>query len=451
MILSEQLESIPGNRTLVLSRDCELTTDAARRSTCIARRAAAGARIGIHLDDPAAALQLLAALDGIAELVLLISPTAAPDEALRLASQCSLDGIISGACDAYALANSTIRAFRDLEGFASSFARRPMPACTQWVLTTSGTTGDAKPVGHTFTSLTRTTKVDVVRGATVRWGLLYDYTRFAGLQVLLQSVLSGSTLIAPAVREPLDARLAFFAEHGCTHLSGTPTMWRRILMAPGSGDLRLKQATLGGEIADDRILAAVSRFYPQARMTHIFASTEAGVGFAVTDRRAGFPLDYLTDPPSGIEVAVRNDRLFVRNPYVLPHYLNNAAASFGDQNGWIDTGDVVEIVGDRVLFRGRASGVINIGGDKVLPEEVEHVLLSHPLVSIVRVYSKPNPITGALVAADIVLANQEVDAASARQELHRYALERLGRTRAPAVIKIVRDVNSNFAGKLARG
>lgn len=450
MTLCERLESLPGNRQLVLSREYELTTADALRHTNAARRMAPGARIGIHLNDPAEALSLLAALDGVAELVLLISSTASPAEPLRLASQCSLDGVISNVCDAFAGAGGTTPAFRDLGHFAASFSPRSMPTTTRWVLTTSGTTGEAKPVSHTFASLTRTTKVDVVRGATVRWGMLYDYTRFAGLQVLLQSVLSGSTLIAPSVTEPLDAKLEFFAKHGCTHLSGTPTMWRRILMAPGAGDLDLKQATLGGEIADDRILAAVSAFYPQARLTHIFASTEAGVGFAVTDRRAGFPVDYLTEPPSGIELAVRNDRLFVRNPHVVPHYLNSAT-SFGDQDGWIDTGDVVEIIGDRVLFRGRGSGVINVGGDKVHPEEVEFVLMSHPLVSIARVYSKANPITGALVAADIVLADPEADPASARQELQTYVLQRLGRTKAPAVIRIVKDVHSNFAGKLARG
>jgi len=220
-------------------------------------------------------------------------------------------------------------------------------------------------------------------------------------------------------------------------------------MTSGAENLNLRQVTLGGEIADDRILATIAGFYPHARVVHIFASTEAGVGFSVTDKKSGFPVTYLTDPPTGVDIKVNNGRLYVRNPNVCPHYLGTND-SFVGNDGWVDTGDSVEIKGDRVLFQGRANGVINIGGDKVHPEEVERVLLAHPLVATARVYSKPSPITGALVAADIALIDPTMDAIDAREALFTYAQQELGRRKAPAIIRIVSGFDLNVAGKLVR-
>ena len=115
--------------------------------------------------------------------------------------------------------------------------------------------------------------------------MLYDYTRFAGLQVLLQSIISGSVLIEPIFEYSLEKKIKNFIDHNCTHLSATPTLWRKILMTPDSDQINLLQATLGGEIADDKILSAVSKHFPNARIAHIFASTEAGVGFSVIDKK----------------------------------------------------------------------------------------------------------------------------------------------------------------------
>ena len=70
--------------------------------------------------------------------------------------------------------------------------------------------------------------------------------------------------------------------------------------------------------------------------------------------------------------------------------------------GWRPTGDLVEIVGDRVLFRGRKSEVINVGGVKVHPLPVEDRIASLESVALARVFGRPNPLTGSIVAAEIV-------------------------------------------------
>ena len=220
-------------------------------------------------------------------------------------------------------------------------------------------------------------------------------------------------------------------------------------MTPNSNEVNLLQATLGGEIADDRILSAVSKHFPKARIAHIFASTEAGVGFSVIDKKAGFPKNYLKNPPHGIDIKIENDKLYIRNKTVHTKYFGSEI-SFASNDGWIDTGDSVEIKNDRILFRGREDGVINVGGDKVYPEEVENILLKHPLVSAARVYAKSNPITGSLVAADVTLIDSKTDANKARKLLQKYSIEKLDRHKSLASIKIVPRFSLNSSGKIVR-
>jgi acyl-CoA synthetase (AMP-forming)/AMP-acid ligase II len=393
----------------------------------------AGLRLVLNTPDVALALRILLAMDGNGGQVTLSSPSLDAETLSSVVAQ---------------VGATLVRGVADSPPQSESFRCETFGAGrTDWLMMTSGTTGVPKLVQHSLESLTRSTRMDTVKGAGQVWGLLYDYTRFAGLQVVLQSLLSGATLVAPSTDLPLDVRISKLVGTGCTHLSATPTLWRKILMTPGHQALRLRQITLGGEIADDAVIGSLSRAYPDARISHIFASTEAGVGFSVTDRRMGFPVSYLTDPPMGIALRVVDDHLHVRNEAVGAAYLGGQGAVA--QDGWVNTGDVVEVLGDRVLFRGRSSGVINVGGDKVHPEEVERAVLSHPSVRLARIYAKMNPIVGALVAADIV-AQADVDTAALREELKGYLAARLDRHMVPAFIRFVPDFDTNAAGKLKR-
>ena len=110
----------------------------------------------------------------------------------------------------------------------------------------------------------------------------------------------------------------------------------------------------------------------------------------------------------------------------------------------------MHIKNDRVLFRGREDGVINVGGDKVYPEEIENVLLKHPLVASVKVYAKANPITGSLVAADVILVNSKTNSEEASKILREYNSKILERHKTLAIIKIVSRFDLNSSGKIAR-
>jgi acyl-coenzyme A synthetase/AMP-(fatty) acid ligase len=309
---------------------------------------------------------------------------------------------------------------------------------TRWFVYTSGTTGSPKVISHTIQTLSRTIKTDS-RSADLRWGLLYDPARMAGLQVLLQALRSGATVVAPHLLWRLTDKIRFLEEHGVTALSATPTLWRMMLQITGTLRLPLRQITLGGEIADQGILNSLRSAFPGARIVHIFASTETGAAFSVTDGLAGFPVDYLYEPPGGVPLQVRDGELYVYSPGV---------SAAGD-DGFAPTGDVVEADGDRFFFRGRFSGVVNVGGTNVWPEEVESVLRSHPAVAEARVTAVANPIAGSLLIAQVVLRAPE-SGGSLGKELRRWMKSQVDGPLVPAKIQVVDQLGVSATGKLVR-
>lgn len=451
--LFQRLKSVPPDRIVLWGDTPARFSDLGRLSSALDARIR-GQGVILQAPSLSKALPLLVAVDGIASDLMLVARGMELDEAVELGKTARCTLVVSETRPSAASGCDWL----PVDELLSEISRRAAdPAeradgdelATAWLLATSGTTGRPKLVQHTLASLTRTTKTDCERGAGVRWGMVYDHARFAGLQVLLQSVLSGGTLIAPSSDWSLEQQVHHLARGRCTHLSATPTLWRKLLMTEAARELDLRQVTLGGEIADQRLLDALRGNFPEARISHIYASTEAGVGFSVTDGREGFPADYLSTPPAGIELRVVDGRLYVRNTEVHAQYVNTGE-SFTDNDGFVMTGDLIEVTPDRCLFLGREKGIINVGGNKVHPEQVERVLLQHPDVRETRVYARRNPITGALVAADIVLADSHADAAHARGQILAWCRERLERYQMPASLRFVEELKFNVSGKLAR-
>lgn len=444
MTFGRALGRIEASRPAIVTARQQLTFGQLYQAGEALAPAMAGRDLVLNHADLIEAATLFAAADGRARSIALMSPQHDVAMLAPLMTLLAPDYVVSPHAAALADAGLAV----PVVGVASDIpASDAVPAArTDWIMTTSGTTGTPKLVRHSLASLTRTARLDTDRARGQVWGMVYDYSRFAGLQVMLQSLLSGACLAVPPQDVPLDAQLAFLAARGCTHLSATPTMWRKILMCPQYKALDLRQITLGGEIADDSVLAAVARGWPDARVSHIFASTEAGVGFSVLDGKAGFPAGYLTDPPAGIGLRIAEGRLWVRNEEVGADYLGGRGPLSRD--GWVDTGDMVEERDGRVYFKGRESGVINVGGNKVHPEEVERAILAHPQVSMARVYAKPSPIMGALVMADVVALPDAP--ATLKADLGMFLRGRLEKYMVPAVIRLSDGFEVNAAGKIRR-
>ncbi len=268
-------------------------------------------------------------------------------------------------------------------------------------------------------------------------------------------MLSGAPLVLSSAGEPTGEFLARAAAAGVTHISGTPSHWRRAVMSREAALLQPEYVRLSGEVADQALLDNLRRVYPRARIAHAFASTEAGVAFDVNDGLAGFPRDFIDNPRGGIDIKVIDGTLRIRSERRAARYLGKSSALNAGNDGYVDTGDLVELVGERYYFRGRTGGVINVGGLKVYPEEVESVLNADPRVRMSLVRSRRNPITGAVVVADVVLDDSAGSPASrapdtVKSELLDACRRSLAAHKVPAVLRFVTSLEFSAAGKLVR-
>ena len=329
--------------------------------------------------------------------------------------------------------------------------REPAAFRTEWVLLTSGTTGVPKMVVHSLAGLAAAIAPRTDNDVMV-WGTFYDIRRYGGLQIFLRAVLGGASLILSSAGEPVADHIARLARHGVTHLSGTPSHWRRALMSPEIGRIAPRYVRLSGEIADQAILDNLRAAFPQASIGHAYASTEAGVGFAVDDGLAGFPASYLNGVRNGVEMKVVDGSLCLRSSGAASAYVARRA-TLRDDDGFVDSGDMVERRGDRFYFVGRRGGIINIGGLKVHPEEVEAVINRHPQVRMSLVRPKRSPFTGAIAIADVVLKSEcqrAEDETGLKNEILDLCRNALPRHKVPAAISIVPALAVAATGKLAR-
>lgn len=273
------------------------------------------------------------------------------------------------------------------------------------LIRTTGTTGAPKAARHDWRVLSGTV-TDARQRPGQRWLLAYGPHQMSGVQVLMHVLGTGATLVAPFPRQPRDG-LAALLDPGVDCVSATPTYWRFLLAEARSRGVELpplQQVTLGGEAVPPDLLAAVRTAFPTARVSQVYASTELGSVASVTDGRPGISADRLhsdTNPEGTLKVV--DGQLWVRSGVGMLGYVGEPDVATED--GWRATGDLVEVVGDRLEFRGRDSEVINVGGVKVHPLPVENRITEVAGVEAARVFGRANRLTGAIVAAEIVAAD----------------------------------------------
>jgi acyl-coenzyme A synthetase/AMP-(fatty) acid ligase len=391
-------------------------------------------------------------LDGVARRLIICTPDLAPEHLRSVIARAGVDAIVSDhgldGQDDLGVPLQVICGVPVTPVKGGAIERR----ATEWVLLTSGTTGVPKMLVHTVAGLTGAISDRDDEGDVV-WGTFYDIRRYGGLQILLRAVLGRRSLVLSGAAESQGDFLLRLGAHAATHISGTPSHWRRALMSPQARAIAPRYIRLSGEIADQTILDILRSFYPQARIAHAFASTEAGVGFEVTDGLEGFPASVL-GARGDVETKIEDGSLRIRSGRTAVSYLGEEGP-VADADGFVDTGDIVERRDDRYYFLGRRSGVINIGGLKVYPEEVETVINRHPAVRMSVVRARRSPITGSLVVADVVLKG-EPDLSSTRnlsdvkREILDICHESLAAHKIPATLRFVPSLEMAAAGKLAR-
>ncbi len=407
-------------------------------------RSLAGLRVGLALSEPTEFVPAAAALEALRCHVFLTGRRS-PREIMELADRLQWNVIVWNLVD-FPQIHSAPAVLADIGSLSEGVV----------TMLTSGTTGRPKAANHTWTTLASPVRRDP-RYARHRWMCVYPLNLYAGTQVMLQALLNWSTLVTPSSLDPTTVAKTMRAA-SVTHASGTPTFWRQLLLFAPYEELcacRLEQITMGGEAVTQGLLDQLSGLFPQARLVHIYASTELGRLFSVTDKREGFPAEWLDRPPEeGIELQIIDGELHARSRNAMLGYDRRAASDYYQPtavslDGWVATGDLVERHGDRALFRGRKTDVINVGGRKVMPSMVETVLREATGVGDVRVYGKSSSLVGQLVAADIVLVRGS-DESAVRGEINRIARGRLAQHEVPRFLRVVESIAHNGALKVVR-
>ncbi|HEX4271570.1 MAG TPA: fatty acid--CoA ligase family protein [Rhizomicrobium sp.] len=398
-----------------------------------------GARVLLRTRDQLFAALALIELDGVAARIVIAPPDVKPEHLPSVVERAAVDVVVS---EDPALAVEGTR-FEQLhlpkDGSAVAPSRQ-----SEWVLFTSGTTGVPKMVAHSLEGLSGA--IQPAASNDIVWGTFYDIRRYGGLQILLRALLGKASLILSDADEKVGDFLSRLGRHGVTHLTGTPSHWRRALMSPANSQIAPRYVRLSGEIADQAILDSLKARFPDAAMGHAYASTEAGVGFEVTDGMEGFPASYI-GRPGPVEMKVEGGTLHLRSPRTASEYVGGGTLK---NDGWVDTGDMVERRDERYYFAGRTGGIINVGGLKINPEEVEAVINRYPGVRMSRVSGRKNPITGAIVIAEVVLIDSANDNAGFKQAILEACREKLPAFKVPAMLRFVPALELTAGGKLSR-
>ncbi|MBV9014432.1 MAG: AMP-binding protein [Alphaproteobacteria bacterium] len=404
-------------------------------------------------DQLPAALALIE-LDGIARRIVVCPGDVAAEHLPALAETAEVDLVVTDEGRASAGFPAGLRVVQCASRLHAAATSRTEHSGTEWVLLTSGTTGVPKLVVHSLASLAAPIKQGGPAASFAPvWSTFYDIRRYGGMQIFLRAALGSGTLVLSSAREPVAEFLARAGRHGITHISGTPSHWRRALMNPGAARISPRYVRLSGEIPDQPILKDLKTFYQSAAVGHAFASTEAGVAFEVNDALAGFPADLLDRHGGEVEMTLAQGSLRIRSPRTATRYLGNVGP-LRDENGFVDTGDVVEERNGRCFFVGRRGGIINVGGLKVHPEEVEAVINHHPAVRMSLAKARKNPFTGAVVVADIVMRSAGAESGDTtdlvRGEVLDICRRSLAPHKVPAAIRFVSSLDVGATGKLAR-
>lgn len=300
---------------------------------------------------------------------------------------------------------------------------------------TSGTTGQPKKVVHNISTLTRNVRLGE-KYANQVWAYAYNPTHMAGLQVFFQAFENQNTLVNVfgKQREEVYQQIA---DKQITHISATPTFYRLLLPFEKSYDTVVR-ITLGGEKSDQHLYDAIGQIFPNAKINNVYASTEAGSLFAA--KGDCFQI------PEGIR-----DKFKVVDDELLIHKsLLGSSENFKFTDDFYHSGDLIEWVDKEsglFRFKSRKNELINVGGYKVNPGEVENAIMAMEGVRQALVYGKTNSILGNVLCADVQL---EECAALTELDIKKQLASQLQDFKIPRRIKFVEEMSLTRTGKLKR-
>lgn len=302
------------------------------------------------------------------------------------------------------------------------------------ILFTSGSTGKPKGVVHDFSKLLE--KFKTRRGALITINLLM-FDHWGGLNTLLHGLANDCRVVLTERQTP-DYVCGLIEHNKAELLPATPSFLNMLLISrayEGKDLSSLRLITYGAEPMPETTLKELRRVFPGIETRQTYGLIELGVLRAKSKSSDSL---WVKIGGEGYDVRVVDEMLEIKADAAMLGYLN--APSPFTEDGYFMTGDRVEVDGDYFHILGRDSELINVGGQKVYPAEVEAVLLDSPDVENAVVYKEKNPIMGQIVCANI---NQRGDAGSpaeTRARIKKFCSSRLADFKVPVKIKFVTEI-----------
>jgi long-chain acyl-CoA synthetase len=298
------------------------------------------------------------------------------------------------------------------------------------VLFSSGTSGEPKAMVHDFVPLLSKFKAPRPARRTITF-LLFDH--IGGVNTLLHTLSNGATLITIEDRSP-DAVCAAIEQSRAEVLPTSPSFLRLLLLSSAQDrfDLSsLKVITYGTEPMSQSTLQRLQKSFPNAQLLQTYGLAEVGI---LRSKSKSNDSIWLKVGGEGVETRVVDGILQIKSVSTMLGYLN--APSPITPDGWFVTGDAVEVDGDYLRIIGRRSEIINVGGEKVYPSEVEEVIEAMTNVVAATVYGEANPLMGSIVCARVALMEPEDEGRFAIR-LKRHCRERLPSYQVPIKVAVV--------------
>ena len=321
--------------------------------------------------------------------------------------------------------------FKDMDAVVSALQQ----STSEITIFTSGTTGQPKKVVHSIDTLTRSVRLgDKYKGQV--WAYAYNPTHMAGLQVFFQAFENQNTLVNVFNMQRSEVYQKI-SEYQITHISATPTFYRLLLPFEDSYQ-SVQRVTLGGEKSDNHLYDNIRKIFPNAKINNVYASTEAGSLFA----------------PKGdcfqIPEKIRDKFTVVDDELLIHRSLLGKSDSFKFDGDYYHSSDLIEWINKEegiFKFKSRKNELINVGGYKVNPGEVEDAINAMDGVKQSLVYGKANSILGNVLVAEVQL---EEGFTLTDLDIRKSLKERLQDFKIPRKIKFVETFSLTRTGKLKR-
>ncbi len=305
------------------------------------------------------------------------------------------------------------------------------------ILFSSGSTGKPKAMIHNFDNLVEHYKDKKEKSLNMILFLMFDH--IGGLNTLLNILSMGATMIIPENRNADDV-CKLLQDYKIMVLPSSPTFLNLILMSKANEkyDLSsLRMITYGTEAMPESLLNRLKVAFPRVKFLQTFGTSETGI--ANTSSKSSNSTFMKIDDPE-LEYKIVDNELWLKSKTQVMGYLNSSMDSF-TEDGWFKTGDLVEATEDGYIkIIGRNKEVINVGGEKVLPNEVESIVLEIPEIEDVMVYGEANIITGQTVVCDVVLKN-ELTQNEIKKIVRKFCKDKLDAYKIPTKVNVVNKTN----------